>query len=208
MRLTLGSLLLFVFSQVVNAEAYFGLHGGVNQGTVTVDPESGFEFSRVSGLILGAFVETTVNTNRNVLIKAEFNYVEKNSQYEGEFSHSPVEGNVNTAEFTVAPFIVVRYFGPQIIPFVEFGPELGFVQSKSVDISVFGNNFSDDMSEYSDNNFSLNYGAGLAILLRGNQMKIGVRYNSGIANMNASEGKAKVKTNGIHILIGYSLRFP
>jgi hypothetical protein len=112
------------------------------------------------------------------------------------------DATMKVDEIVVAPFFVYNFPGQQFTPFLQIGPEVGFVMSHKV---TSGGNTS-DLGDYASTNFGLNFGAGIAKAMGKGIGSVDLRYNLGLANMTTSSAvnAPTTKTNGIQLVLGYA----
>ncbi|HEY3295555.1 MAG TPA: porin family protein [bacterium] len=153
------------------------------------------------GFLGGVYGEVAVPLT-GFSVRGELLYVQKGFKHE-IFNQT---FTVNEDELVIAPFLVYNLPVPTIKPFIEAGPEAGFnardkITGSATDYSAGSN--------WKNQSLSLNVGAGVNLPLKGHVLTLEGRYNLGLTNMGgiaaSTSGSTKAHTNGLQLLVGYSL---
>ncbi len=202
--------LLFVFALSLvlqpapaHAMSQLGFRGGMNIGFRKADPEfEGDSRSKVGGII-GAVVQGALNDNNTVFIRGDVTYTERGWYDDAYFNDDVVETSLTFHEIAFGPTIVVRSQNKRFSPFAEAGIEAAAVVRKRAVAEYQVMQLESDVPQYSDNNISLNLGAGLILPAKNNEVQAVLRYSLGLKNVLDTDSDLTVKTTGIQLLIGY-----
>jgi hypothetical protein len=190
------ALVLLVATGSTLAMPTFGAKLGLNLANVSVDPKAtGVEYSMRPGLFIGGMADFALS-NPNMSIRGELAYAMKGSK----ITYTAGDATMKLDEVVVAPFFVYHFAGQQFSPFLQIGPELGFVMSHKSESS----GTTTDIADYASTNFSLNIGAGVSKPIGKGEGTIDLRYNLGLSNMYTGPASYTSKTNGIQLLFGYN----
>ena len=204
---------ILAFSALSFGKPAFGIRGGLNFANASHDPEGDYESSTKVGLLIGGNVEFSLSPANTTTLRFEWLYAQKGWKEEGTlhvsgFGDVDYEGTSTVDEFVLAPFIVQRFPAEGVTPFIQFGPELGLNLTAEAEADAVGMTFTEDIPDWSDMNFSINFGGGLAFPTGKGEFIIDVRYNYGLLNMYTGDADYDVKTNGIQFMAGYNFSMP
>ncbi|MFN7704345.1 MAG: porin family protein [Chryseotalea sp.] len=190
-KITLLSVLMLALCLQLNAQAKFGLKGGLNLS------KEKFEDSGVS-------VESENRTGFHVGFFIQAPITEK-LFFQPEVFYSQEGGELNVSGFTVKDeldFVNVPLL-LKIAPAKSFnlvvGPQIGFLVSAKQDV----NGTKRDIEGVKSVNTSFSFGAGFNIT---DEIEIYGRYNIGLVNLNESNsGSSEIKMNTLQFGLGISL---
>jgi opacity protein-like surface antigen len=186
-----------IFLLQANAFAFvrLGLKGGVNFANISSDEDS-VSYQRTPGFTVGAALDIAVTPAMS--IRTDLLYVQKDVKFEA----GGQEGRLNLDEAVLAPFLVLRYPLPKVLPFLQVGPEFSLTTKAKSDIGGVKRSISD---QWRNDNYSINAGGG-AILPLGPaaDLTLDARYNFGLVNLNTRRSDFKTRTNGIQVFVGYN----
>lgn len=203
MRYIILVLLLLLSINASEAKTSFGILGGLHSGGSTQDPDDGFEVKRTGGILLGGAIERPLNTQRSIFFRGELLYVQKGWKEEGDASTFYYEGTVRAPELVLAPFVDFRFKADGFTPFVELGLEFGHVLSTDAEIKILGVTASGSLDDYATSNTGFNFGFGTYVPAGQGDLQFGLRFNSGLKNMNDGNDDFEVRTNGVMLIVGY-----
>ena len=193
-------LMLTLAASSALAMPIFGAKLGLNLANVTTDPTpTGWEYGMRTGLIIGGTADFML-PNPQMSIRGELAYAMKGS----EVTFTGGDATMKLDEVVLAPFFVYRFASESFVPFLQIGPELGFVMSHEMESS----GTTTDIADYASTNFSLNIGAGVAKAMGKGEGTLDLRYNLGLSNMYTGSASYTSKTNGIQLLFGYNFNVP
>jgi hypothetical protein len=217
-----------LFSQSAWAKPAWGVKAGLNMANATTDPEWNGMKSR-TGIGLGGSMEMSLTPTNKVTIRTDALYVMKGFKFSSEYplEVGGVQGTYTsddtykTDEFVVAPFLVFRFPSGGATPFIQLGPEVGFVVTKKYESewswtsddgnSTLTKSQSGDITDYSGMNFGVNLGGGVAIPAGNGEFLVDARYNLGLKNMYDGVETVlikSIKTNGLQLFLGYNFTVP
>jgi hypothetical protein len=173
-----------------------GLKAGVNLADVQAS-HSHVSYSIKPGFSAGAMAEVPISPGGLMAARAELLYVQKGAKTEDLGQ----KGKLLIDEVVFAPFLVFYLPSVHIRPFLEGGPEFGLNTLAKSKTDGAARNIG---PQWSNNNTSLNLGAGILIPAGGGDWVVDARYNLGLTDLSVGGGNIKTKTNGIQIFLGYN----
>ncbi|HEY3295140.1 MAG TPA: porin family protein [bacterium] len=190
-------ILAVAFAGTASAMPTFGAKLGLNLANVSMDPKApGASYGIRPGLMIGGMADFAL-PNPKMSIRAELAYAMKGSKV----TYTGGDATMKLDEVVVAPFFVYNFTATNFTPFVEVGPEIGFVMSHKSE----SNGQSRDIADYASTNFGLNFGVGVSKPMGKGIGSVDLRYNLGLANMyTGSASNVTDKTNGIQLVLGYA----
>jgi opacity protein-like surface antigen len=199
-------LLIGLLVAYTNSYAFLrlGVKAGANIAKVSVsNGPANYSYKDLTGFAAG--VQADVALIPTMSIRTDVLYVQKGSKFT---TPTTSDGKLKLDEFVIAPFWVLRFPLPKIIPFFQIGPEVGL---NTLAKSEAGGTSALVGPNYKKSDFSLNIGAGIILPFMSNDLTLDARYNLGLADLNkgsvnTSNGTItpKTKTNGIQIFLGYN----
>lgn len=162
---------------------------------------------------MGGSAEFLLSKTRNAIITTRWDilYVQKGWKYDYYYDS---KYEVSADEIVIAPFLVLRLhplLSGQIIPFAQFGPELGVnmvydLKRTSGIYDEFLEDYEKSPIPWNDMNLSINFGFGVAIPMGKGELIIDFRDNIGLVNM--TEEPFQVTTQNFQLFLGYNFFFP
>jgi opacity protein-like surface antigen len=195
-------------SAPVLAEMKLGVKAGLGISTASVSPMSdGISKKSILGFLLAGMIESPIAQDKSVALRGEVGWAEKGVKFTSD--NGSVKQTVD--ELVLSPFILYNIPGmiEKARPFVEAGPELGFVVSSNQHTEIDNVGTKDeDIKHISSTDFSLNLGAGVGIPLKNRGEIIAeLRYCLGLSDMDdTSDGTSKLRT--FFINVGYNFPAP
>ncbi len=188
--------LVGIFLLQANAFAFVrvGIKGGINLASISTDGDS-ISYTRTPGFTIGGALDVAVLPTLS--IRTDLLYVQKDVK----FSASGQDGRLNLSEAVLAPFLVLRFPLPRVLPFLQIGPEFSLTTAAKSDFGGIKRSITD---QWRDNNFSINVGGGVILPVGANDLTLDARYNFGMVNLNTARSDIKTRTNGILLLVGYN----
>ncbi len=179
-----------------SAQGGFGIVGGLVSANVSFEGDDEFDFGSRTGFALG------ISMNRPFANGLEFApellYVQKGAKAEQSGDSYAVK-----LGYVEAPILFRMVFGDgSARPFVLGGPVVGFNVGCKVTFTSSGDSGSEDCDD--DDIESVDYGImfGGGIMMQ--RLSLSIRYDLGLANVNASEGGGEQKNRALMLLAGYS----
>ena len=160
------------------------------------------------GLMIGGSAEFSLTPSNKTTIRLEGLYVQKGWKEEGDILGIAYDETGIIDELVVAPFLVLRFPGESLTPFIQAGPELGFNLTAKGKVEAMGIEETADLEDWASTNFGINIGGGFAIPSGSGEVILDARYNLGLTNMYTGEGDFTTKTNGIQFMVGYAFGVP
>ena len=195
--------LLLAYAGTASASTLsLGLKAGVNLANTTESPKvTGTDYKIRPGLIIGPMAEIGIPMS-GLSVRGELLYTMKGSKFSNHNSLAGIntDGTMKLDEFVFAPFLVYKLPTPVVKPFIEAGPEVGFVLTHKATMG----SATSDIPDYAKTNVGLNVGAGVSLPLGTATGSVDLRYNLGLTNMYTGAGDLKEKTNGIQLMLGYA----
>ena len=191
-----------------------GVMAGGDYGKVTSDPESSeFTLDYKVGFLAGAFLGIAVNDVFSVEPQAFF--VRKGTKLSGTGTSSSIEGGVKVSYIEVP--VLGKFWIPvsdsQVRPFIFAGPYGAFKVSCSVDGAAFGGSKDCDQTteiKLKSTDFGATGGGGLEFKAGKQAVRVDVRYDFGLTNINDTSGSdnTKIKTRSFAGTVGVGFPLP
>jgi hypothetical protein len=185
-----------IFLLQANAFAFvrLGIKAGVNFANVSSDRDS-VSYKRTPGFTGGAMAEVAVTPGLSV--RTDLLYVQKDVKFQA----GGQSGRLNLSEAVLAPFLVMRFPMPQVMPFLQAGPEFSLNTRAKTTIGGTETSIKD---EWRDGDFSVNLGGGVILPIGPTDITLDARYNFGLFNLDTQNSNFKTRTNGIQVYLGYN----
>lgn len=193
-----------MMSSAVYAKPVFGIKAGLNIASSTFSPlPDGVSKKSILGFLVGGMIEAPLTQDKSFGIRGDVGWVEKGVKFSGD--NGFVKETVDELDFS--PYLVYNISGivENARPFVQAGPEFGFVMSTNSHSEIDNVGTKDeDIKDAASTDFSLNLGAGLGLPLHNKgEIVFDVHYCLGLTDMNdTSEVTAKLRS--FLICVGYN----
>ncbi len=179
----------------------YGVKGGLNMSTVSIDPDEGENPKSKMGGVVGGFVEMGVNGGLSV--QPEFLFTMMGTK----FSEDGVEAKANI-NYVQIPILVKKKFGAgskQVQPFVAVGPGIGFRTSAKLASDDF--DIPEDEADFKDETkattFSLIFAGGVNV----GPASVEARYDLGLTDIDDG-AESTIKGRTFSILVGFGFGQP
>jgi hypothetical protein len=193
-----------------NAQVHFGVLGGVNLATASVDPmpEEGLEFSNLTCFGFGAVLDYYLS--ESIALHLEPMYLQKGTKMSmtiegfGDFS-----GEMNVSYIEIPVMLKFEFGANNVRPYIMTGPTIGYRLSAEMKMSFEGEEETEDMKDVTkDINYGVAFGGGVSMQMGNNTFFIEGRYSLGLANINddPDDTDTTIKTKGIQVFAG--ITFP
>jgi opacity protein-like surface antigen len=198
------------------AKPKFGLKVGLNLANASVSPlQDSFSKKGITSFLIGGTIEAPISESQDFALRGDVYYTQKGSKISGKVNYLGYLYNVTSKgtfdELCLAPYLIYNVSGivENARPFIQVGPELGFVLSSTQKTDVDGGeSTSDDYKDAAGTDFSLNFGAGLGLPLNNKaEVIFDLHYCLGLTDMDDS-GETTVKFRSILFCIGYDFPPP
>ena len=193
-----------------NAQVHFGVLGGVNLATVSVDPmpEEGLEFSNLTCFGFGGVLDYYLG--ESISLHLEPMYLQKGTKMimtmEGL---GELTGEMNASYIEIPVMLKFEFGANNVRPYIMGGPTIGYRLSAEMKTSFGGEEQTEDMKETTkDFDYGVVFGGGVSMQMGNNTFFVEGRYSLGLANINddPEDPDTTIKTKGIQVFAG--ITFP
>lgn len=193
-----------------NAQVHFGVLGGVNLATVSVDPmpEEGLEFSNLTCFGFGGVLDYYLG--ESIALHLEPMYLQKGTKMimtmEGL---GELTGEMNASYIEIPVMLKFEFGANNVRPYIMGGPTIGYRLSAEMKTSFGGEEQTEDMKETTkDFDYGVVFGGGVSMQMGNNTFFVEGRYSLGLANINddPEDTDTTIKTKGIQVFAG--ITFP
>ena len=198
----LAAIAVFAFGLTNAQKAQFGLKGGLNVANQNFSVNGFPSASSRIGFHIGGFVEVKISDK--FAIQPELLYSTQGSKFNMTVNDSGTDYNTENV-FKLAYLnipVMFKYYAVEKFS-LEAGPQIGFLTSSKLDVSVVGKTVSQNAKDLFESvDFGLNLGAGYDFTKK---ISAGVRYNFGLANVAKTEkgDDSNIKNGVFSASLGY-----
>jgi len=198
----LAAIAVFAFGLTNAQKAQFGLKGGLNVANQNFSVNGFPSASSRIGFHIGGFVEVKISDK--FAIQPELLYSTQGSKFNMTVNDSGTDYNTENV-FKLAYLnipVMFKYYAAEKFS-LEAGPQIGFLTSSKLDVSVVGKTVSQNAKDLFESvDFGLNLGAGYDFTKK---ISAGVRYNFGLANVAKTEkgDDSNIKNRVFSASLGY-----
>lgn len=190
-KLCLFALVLTAAFAVQAQSTSFGLKGGLNLATLSINGSSS-NYQNRAGFYGGLFAQVRVSPQ--LAIQPEVVYSSQGTKYDdGEFDHSLKLNYVNI------PVMLKAFVGRGF--FAEVGPQVGFLTGVADKVNDVETN-AYETSDFKKSDVALGFGLGFSSAAG---LGLGARYNLGLIDINNSGLSNNIKNNVLQVGLTYKL---